>query len=91
MQKKCNPKGTVSDLKEANKTVELAVQNIDFKFTLPANHIDWTKDLAVVTFSDAPFAGETGYTSQQGRLHYIVNASDMKDGKHHFHLIGFSS
>ena len=53
--------------------------------------MDWTKDLAVVTFSDASFAGETGYKSQQGRLHYIVNATDLGTGKHHFHLIGFSS
>ena len=60
LQKNCNPKGTVSALKEANKTVELALQNVDFKFTFPANHLDWTKDLAVVTFSDASFAGEAG-------------------------------
>ena len=91
LQKNCNPKGTVSALKEANKTVELALQNVDFKFTFPANHLDWTKDLAVVTFSDASFAGEAGYKSQQGRLHYLVNASDLGTGKHRFHLIGFSS
>ena len=91
MQKSCNPKGTVSALEEANKTMELALQNVDFKFTFPANHVGWTKDLAVVTFSGASFAGETGHKSQQGRLHYIVNASDLGTGKHHFHLIGFSS
>ena len=91
LQKSCNPKGTVSAIKEANKTVELALQNADFKIVFPANHIDWTKDLAVVTFSDASFAGEAGYKSQQGRLHYIVNAADLTAGKHRFHLIGFSS
>ena len=58
--------------------------------TFPANHLDWTKDLAVVTFSDASFAGEAGYKSQQGRLHYIVNAVDLKAGKHRLHLIRFS-
>ena len=71
-------------LRKPNKTVELALQNVDFKFTFPANHVDWTKDLAVVTFSDASFAGETGYKSQQGRLHYIVKASDLGAGKHTF-------
>ena len=91
LQKSCNPKGTVNAIKEANKTVELALQNADFKIVFPANHIDWTKDLAVVTFSDASFAGEAGYKSQQGRLHYIVNAADLTAGKHRFHLIGFSS
>ena len=45
----------------------------------------------MVTFSDASFAGEAGYKSQQGRLHYIVNASDLEAGKHHLHLSGFSS
>ena len=73
LQKSCNPKGTVSALKEANKTVELTLQNVDFKFTLPANHVDWTKDLAVVTFSDASFAGGTGYKSQQGRFCIILS------------------
>ena len=80
LQKTCNPKGAVNAIRDANKTAESALQNVDFKMTFPANHLDWTKDLAVVTFSDACFAGEAGYKSKQGSLHYTVYTTDLKAG-----------
>jgi len=55
LQRLCNPKATVSDLRLANKAVELAHQNQNMKLVYKANWIDW-KDLAVVTYSDASFA-----------------------------------
>ena len=47
--------------------VELALQGSDFKITFKTDWIDWN-DLAVVTFSDASFANEAEYKSQQERI-----------------------
>ena len=90
LQRACNPKGTVQSLKDANRVVELALQLIDFKLTFRSQWLDW-KDLVVVTFSDASFAGESGYKSQQGRIHYITDSHGMTTGNHKFHLISFAS
>ena len=70
--------------------VELALQGSDFKITFKTDWIDWN-DLAVVTLSDASFANEAEFKSQQGRIHYITSRSDVKLGEHKFHLIGFGS
>ena len=90
LQRLCNPKATVSDLRLANKAVELAHQNQDMKLVYKANWIDW-KDLAVVTYSDASFANEPGYKSQQGRIHYLTTASRLTEKDHSIHVIGFAS
>jgi hypothetical protein len=58
----------------------------DFKITFKTDWIDWN-DLAVVTFSDASFASEAEYKSQQGRIHYITSRIDVKSGEHKFHHI----
>jgi hypothetical protein len=79
-----------SEPEDANRVVELALQGSDFKITFKTDWIDWS-DLAVVTFSDASFANEAEYKSQQGRIHYITSRSDVKTGEHRFHLIGFGS
>ena len=88
MQRACSAKATVQDLKNANKVVELALQGSDLQITFKSDWIDWS-DLAVVTFSDASFANEEGFKSQQGRIHYITNASSLKEGSHKMHLISF--
>ena len=90
LQRLCNPKATVSDLRLANKAAELAHQNQDMKLVYKANWIDW-KDLAVVTYSDASFANEPGYKSQQGRIHYLTTASSLTEKDHSIHVIGFAS
>ena len=90
MQRACSAKATVQDLKNANKVVELALQGSDLQITFKSDWIDWS-DLAVVTFSDASFANEEGFKSQQGRIHYITNASSLKEGSHKMHLISFGS
>ena len=73
-----------------NKVVELALQGSDLQITFKSDWIDWS-DLAVVTFSDASFANEEGFKSQQGRIHYITNASSLKEGSRKMHLISFGS
>ena len=74
-QRCCHSKSTVQSLKDANRVTDC---------------IDWN-DLAVVIFSDASFANEAEFKSQQGRIHYITSRSDVKLGEHKFHLIGFGS
>ena len=78
LQRLCNPKATVSDLRLANKAVELAHQNQNLKLVYKANWIDW-KDLAVVTYSAASFANELGFKSQQGRVHYLSTALHLTE------------
>ncbi|CAL1129119.1 unnamed protein product [Cladocopium goreaui] len=90
LQRLCNSKATVSDLRLANKAVELAHQNQNMKLVHKANWIDW-KDLAVVTYSDASFANEPGYKSQQGRTHHLTTASRLTEKDHSIHVIGFAS
>jgi len=90
LQRLCNPKATVSDLRLANKAVELAHQNQDLKLVYKANWIDW-KDLAVVTYSDASFANELGFKSQQARIHYLSTASHLTEKDHNLHVVGFAS
>ena len=74
LQRLCKPKATVSDLRLANRVVELSHQNQNMKLVYKANWIDW-KDLAVVMYSDASFANEPGFKSQQGRIHYLSTAT----------------
>ena len=81
LQRLCNAKATVSDLRLANKAVELAQQAKDLKLVYKAGWVNWS-DLAVVTYSDASFANEEGYKSQQGRLHYVTNASRLGEKDH---------
>ena len=90
LQRLCKPKATVSDLRLANRVVELSHQNQNMKLVYKANWIDW-KDLAVVTYSDASFANEPGFKSQQGRIHYLSTASHLTEKDHNIHVIGFAS
>ena len=90
LQRLCNAKATVSDLRLANKAVELAQQAKDLKLVYKAGWVNWS-DLAVVTYSDASFANEEGYKSQQGRLHYVTNASRLGEKDHNIHVISFAS
>eukprot|EP00435_Cladocopium_sp_Y103_P015605 s3250_g3.t2 len=70
---------TVQNLKDANRVVELALQGSDFKIAFKTDWIDWN-DLAVVTFSDASFANEAEFKSQQGRIHYITTRKNVRIG-----------
>eukprot|EP00435_Cladocopium_sp_Y103_P072118 s374_g39.t1 len=90
LQKLCNAKATVSDLRLANKAVELAHLNQNVKLVYKSGWISW-KDLAVVTYSDASFANEEGYKSQQGRVHYLTTAKNLEDKEHNVHIIGYAS
>ena len=90
LQRSCNVKATVQDLKEANKVVDFALNGIDLKVTFRSGWVDWN-DLAIVTFSDASFANEEGFKSQQGRFHYLTSASGLGGKTHKFHLLGFAS
>ena len=61
-----------------------------YKAKLPWN----TGELAVVTFCDASFAGESGHKSQRGRFHYLTSAKTAADEDavyHDMHLISYSS
>ena len=80
----------MSDLRLANKAVELAHQDQNMKLVYKANWIDW-KDLAVVTYSDASFANGPGFKSQQGRIHYLSTASHLNEKNHNIHVIGLAS
>ena len=88
LQRLCNAKATVSDLRLANKAVELAHQNQNMKLVYKANSVNW-QDLAVGTYSDASFANEPGFKSQQGRIHYLTSASHLMEKDHNIHVIGF--
>ena len=66
LERSCNVKATVQDLKEANKVVDFAVNGIDLKVTFRSGWVDWN-DLAIVTFSDASFANEEGFS----RVHRV--------------------
>eukprot|EP00435_Cladocopium_sp_Y103_P051172 s3272_g15.t2 len=69
---------------------ELAHLNQNLKLVCKSGWIDW-KDLAVVTYSDASFANEEGYKSQQGRVHYLTTAKNLEDNEHNVHIIGYAS
>ena len=71
-----NSKNIFQGLKDANRVVERALQESDFKITFKT---DWTagSDLAVVTFSATSFANEAEFKSQQGRIHYITSGNDV--------------
>ena len=67
-----------------------AERAITYKAKLPWN----TGELAVVTFCDASFAGESGHKSQRGRFHYLTSAKTASDEDavyHDMHLISYSS
>ena len=51
-------KGTVSDLKEANKTVECALRTHDVGLTFKCNVLDWDK-LTCLVVTDASHANES--------------------------------
>ena len=71
---------TVETLKEANRVVTIAQSTMsEVKLVFPARWIDWDH-IGVLTFSDASFCNEAGYKSQQGRVHFIADAREMKKG-----------
>ena len=71
---------TVETLKEANRVVTIAQSTMnEVKLVFPARWIDWGH-IGVLTFSDASFCNEAGYKSQQGRVHFIADAREMKKG-----------
>eukprot|EP00439_Symbiodinium_sp_Y106_P002780 s7959_g1.t1 len=80
----------VADLKEANRVVDLAQADQERALYFPASVLDW-HDICVVTFSDASSAQESGFRSQQGRLHYLTTESKADENKHIAHVISYGS
>ena len=91
--------GNVEDIKFANKAVAYALENPDRGLDFKSGLIDWN-DLALVMCSDASNTGETAvgitpsgkakkeeFRSQGGRLHGLMNASDMNKDKFPCHAI----
>ena len=91
LQRSCS-KATIADLKEANRVVELAQADQDRSLYYPAGSLDW-HDICVVAFSDASFAQESGFRSQQGRLHYyyLTTESTANENKHIAHVKSYGS
>ena len=87
-------KATVETLREANRVVALALNDAERSITYKAK-LPWSSgELAVVTFCDASFAGESGHKSQRGRFHYLTSAKAAVDADavhHDMHLISYSS
>ena len=81
---------TVADLKEANRVVDLAQVDQERALYFPAGMLDW-HDICIVTFSDASFAQESGFRSQQGRLHYLTTESKADENRHIAHVISYGS
>ena len=72
---------TVETLHEANKTLALAQQGMDsVKLKYPKGYLDWN-NVAVITVTDASFSNEAGFKSQQGRMHFLADAKEVKDPK----------
>ena len=87
---RCISKATVADLRDANKVVDLARADMSMSMNYPAGLFTW-KEACVVSFSDASFAGEPGFRSQQGRIHYITAESMVDTNTHVAHIIGYAS
>ena len=70
---------TVGTLHEANKVIDLAHKDMtSAKYRFPARHLNW-EDIGVITVTDASFSNEPGFRSQQGRVHFIGSAEQIKD------------
>ena len=71
---------TVETLKEANRVVTVAQASMSEVFlNFPAKWVDWDH-VGILTFTDASFCNEKGYKSQQGRIHFLADAREMKKG-----------
>ena len=89
LQRACS-RATVGDLRDANRVVDLAKADIDVKLHYEAGVCCWD-NVSLVSFSDASFAQEEGFRSQQGRLHYLCDASEVDTNEHHAHIISYAS
>ena len=70
---------TVATLAEANRVVDLAHFHMnDVKLRFPPYHLNWDK-LAIMTITDASFAGEADHKSQQGRVHFVIDHDEAKN------------
>ena len=69
---------TVATLKEANKTVELALEGIGSSLYFHAGRLDW-QNVGILTVTDASFAHEENHKSQQGRFHFLVSSEQARD------------
>ena len=70
---------TVDTLTDANRVVDLAHHHMhDVKPRFPPDFLDWD-NLAILTITDASFAGEDGHKSQQGRVHFVVDFDEAKN------------
>ena len=64
---------TVDTLADANRVIDLAHHHMhDVKLRFPPDFLSWD-NLAVLTITDASFAGEDGHKSQQGRVHFVID------------------
>ena len=69
---------TVETLKEANRVVTVAQASMnEVCLNFPARWVDWDH-VGILTFTDASFCNEKGYKSQQGRIHFLADAREMK-------------
>ena len=87
---------TVETLRDANRVVALALNDAERCITYKAKlQLPWSPgELAVVTFCDASFAGESEHKSRKGRFRYLTSAkvaSDPDATHHEMHLIAYSS
>ena len=70
---------TVSTLKECNRAIDIAKASMnEVKLRFVPGIIDWA-NCGILTVTDASFSNEPGYKSQQGRSHFLVNSSELKD------------
>ena len=68
----------MATLKEANKTVELALEGIGSSLYFHAGRLDW-QNVGILTVTDASFANEENHKSQQGRFHFLVSSEQARD------------
>ena len=71
---------TMSTLHECNRVLDLAMRDANRGLTFKSGTLDWRKDLAICTFADASFAAQTGFKSQQGRVHYLSDHATVHEG-----------
>ena len=78
---------TVETLRDANRVVALALNDAERCITYKAKlQLPWSPgELAVVTFCDASFAGESEHKSRKGRFRYLTSAkvASDPDATHH--------
>ena len=71
---------TVSTLHECNRALDLAMRDANRGLTFKSRTLDWKKDFVTCTFADASFATQTGFKSQQGRIHYLCDHATVHEG-----------